>query len=310
MNNSKFRVSVVIPIFNEEGNVAKIVDALYEILNRYSDFEILFVNDGSTDGTLQVLRAISSEKNQIKYLSFSRNFGHQNALKAGLDNAEGDCIISMDGDLQHPPHLIPSLIEKWLEGYDVVYTLRKEDPRLGFFKRWSANLFYKTINSLSDISIEKGSADFRLISKAVNEVIRTLPENPIFFRGMIKWLGFKQIGIEYMPEERLWGKSKYSLSKMFKFAIIGVTGFSIKPLHLSTLIGSFLSFFSFCYGLYAIAAYFFSNATVSGWTSILALIAFIGGVQLLMMGIIGEYLGKLFIASKQRPQYIIAEKKL
>ncbi|WP_374164540.1 glycosyltransferase [Arcticibacter sp. MXS-1] len=310
MPESSFKVSVVIPIFNEEGNVLNLVTQLRSVMELYPGYEVIFVNDGSTDGTLERLREVADANTSFKYLSFSRNFGHQSALKAGLDYASGDCVISMDGDMQHPPQLIPDLINKWKDGYDVVYTLRLDDPNLSFFKRFSASMFYRIMNSLSDISIEKGSADFRLISREVCDVIKSLPESPLFFRGMIKWVGFRQIGIEYMPAERFWGKSKYSLSKMLKFAVAGVTGFSIKPLHFATFIGSALSFFSFCYGVYAIFAYFLTDATVSGWTSILAMISFIGGVQLLMIGILGEYLGKLFIAAKQRPAYIISEKKI
>jgi dolichol-phosphate mannosyltransferase len=243
-------------------------------------------------------------------LSFSRNFGHQNALKAGLDYASGDCIISMDGDMQHPPEMIPRMIEIWEnEKADIVYTIRKdEQEKVGLFKKTTSRLFYKLLNKIADISMEPGSADFRLLDKSVADIIKKFPENPLFFRGIIPWVGFKQIPIEYIPHKRFWGKTKYSLKKMISFAITGILSFSIKPLLISIYIGIILSFLSFCYGIYAIITKFFTDNNVSGWTSIVSIISFIGGIQLIVLGVIGTYLGKLFIASKGRPMYIIKEK--
>ncbi|MFH0976568.1 MAG: glycosyltransferase family 2 protein [Spirochaetota bacterium] len=306
--NKDFKLSVVIPIMNEEGNITLLIKKLYEVLKIYSNYEIIFIDDGSTDGTFEVIKKLNSNDANIKYLSFSKNFGHQNALKAGLDYAKGDCVISMDGDLQHPPELIPQLIEKWQEGYDIVYTLRKDDPKTGTIKKITAKIFYKLSNFLSDIKIEHGSADFRLVDRSVVEVIRPLHESPLFFRGIIRWLGFKQYGVEYMPEERFWGKTKYSFRKMFSFAISGITSFSVKPLHFSTKIGTIIAFLSFCYGLFALYIGLFTNKAIEGWTSLLIVISFIGGIQLIMIGIIGEYLGRLFMSQKCRPNYIIKEK--
>lgn len=303
-----FKISIVIPIMNEEGNVHVLVEKLTDTLKIYSNYELIFIDDGSTDGTLEVLKTLNSKDAFIKYLSFSKNFGHQNALKAGLDYADGDCVISMDGDLQHPPYLIPQLIEKWQEGFDIVYTLRKDDPKIGFFKKFTARLFYFFINKLSDIGIEKGSADFRLLDQSVVKIIRTMDESPLFFRGIIQWLGYKQYALEYVPEERFWGKTKYSIKKMFGLALSGITSFSTKPLHFSTKIGTIIAALSFCYGLYALYIRLFTDIALVGWTSLLIVMSFIGGMQLVMIGIVGEYLGKLFMAQKNRPNYIIKEK--
>jgi dolichol-phosphate mannosyltransferase len=294
---------------NEEGNIDSIIENLIPILQNYDDYEILFVDDGSTDDSLFVIKKWHTNNFRIKYVSFSKNFGHQNALKAGLDNAKGDCVISMDGDMQHPPELIPLMIDKWTNGkYDIVYTIRQDDPKLGFLKRMSSRMFYKIMNSFSDVGIEAGSADFRLLDKSVVGVIQKLPENQIFFRGLIKWLGFKQISIEYMPQSRVWGTSKYSIKKMYNFAIAGITSFSIKPLQMSAYLGFIFSSVSFAYAFYAIGIKIFTNRAISGWASLLAMVTFIGGIQLMALGVIGTYLGKLFIESKRRPPYIIKEK--
>jgi polyisoprenyl-phosphate glycosyltransferase len=303
----EFNISVVIPIMNEEGNIPLLVNKLYEVLKMYFHYEIIFIDDGSTDGTLEVVKNLNSTDANIKYLSFSKNFGHQNALKAGLDYAQGDCVISMDGDLQHPPEMIPQLIEKWQEGYDIVYTLRKDDPNIGVFKKSTARMFYKLMGRLTDIDIKQGSADFRLLDRTVVEVIRSLQESTIFFRGIIRWLGYKQYGIEYMPQERFWGETKYSYRKMVGLALTGITSFSTKPLHFATKIGTIIAILSFCYGLYAIYIKLFTNLALEGWTSLLIVMSFIGGIQLIMIGIVGEYLGKLFMAQKCRPSYIIKE---
>lgn len=304
------KVSVIIPSFNEEGNVFPMIEKLVPILEKYEDYEVIFVDDGSRDSTLLKLKEANSLNKKINYLSFSRNFGHQNALRAGLDYCDGDCAISMDGDLQHPPELIPELIEKWKEGYDIVYTQREDGKKTSFFKKFTANLFYNMINSMSNINIPKGAADFRLLDRSVVEVLKTFTENTLFLRGLISWLGFKQYGVRYSPCERFSGKTKYSLKKMTMFALTGITSFSVKPLHLSTIIGVILSIVAFFYGIYAILIKLFSNEALPGWTSVLVSVLFIGGVQLIMMGIMGEYVGKLFIESKKRPNYILKDKSL
>ena len=301
--------SIVVPVMNEEGNVELITEKIIGALKNDTSYEILFVDDGSTDNTLPILKQLHGNNPQIKYVSFSRNFGHQLALRAGLDYAKGNCVISLDGDLQHPPELIPDMIEKWKIGeYDIVYTIRKEDKRLSFFKRISAKLFYRVLNYFADITIESGSADFRLLDRKVVDCIKQFQESPLFFRGIIPWVGFRQCAIEYTPQERFSGISKYSLRKMFHFALNGILSFSVKPLMLSIYLGCTISFLAFCYGMYAIIQKVFLNNAISGWASIVAVVSFIGGMQLICLGIIGVYLGRLFIDTKRRPPYIIQEK--
>lgn len=308
IRGNDFKVSVIVPVYNEEGCVLDLSARTLSVLKQYPDYEILFIDDGSKDATLAILKKLHSENNKINYLSFSRNFGHQNALRAGTQNAVGDCIISLDGDLQHPPELIPELIAKWKEGYDIVYTIRREVQKLPFLKRVTGKVFYKLMNKISDINFENGEADFRLLDRVAASELNKLHENAIFFRGMIKWLGFSQIGIHYTPDERKWGTTKYSRKKMFALAISGITSFSIKPLRISTIIGVSIAFLSLLYGIYALYIKFFTNNSIEGWTSVFFMVSFIGGIQLIILGIIGEYIGNIFLESKKRPHFIIKER--
>ncbi|NCD71928.1 glycosyltransferase family 2 protein [Mucilaginibacter agri] len=306
----KKKISVVIPSFNEVGNIEVLASRLMSVLKQLPyTYEVIFVDDGSSDGTIEKLRSISDLDSNVYYLELSRNFGHQNALKAGYDYADGDCIISMDGDMQHPPEMIPQFMQKWEEGYDVVYTCREYQDEATIFKTKSSDLFYSMINSLSDTKLEKGTADFRLIDRKVANVLNTLNENGLFMRGLIKWLGFKQYAIYYQAEARFSGKSKYTIKKMVKFAVQGITAFSVRPLYIATGIGLFFSLLAILYIPYILISYF-TGHVVSGWSSILATIVFFGGVQLMVLGIIGMYLGKLFMQSKQRPNYIIRSTNL
>jgi polyisoprenyl-phosphate glycosyltransferase len=307
MRKSSFKVSVIIPIFNEEGCVEKLIESLTLILEGYHDYEILFIDDGSSDKSLLLIKQLREKNNKIKFVSFSRNFGHQNALRAGINHANGDCMISLDGDFQHPPELIPEMIEKWQNDYDIVYSIRKDEQEISFFKKLTSKIFYKILKIFADINLENGEADFRLIDKKVSIQLNRISENALFLRGMIKWLGFKAIGIEYVPNKRFAGKSKYSLKKMMSLAFAGITSFSVKPLTMSFFIGIFVACLSIIYGFYALYKRLFTNETVEGWTSVFLMVSFIGGIQLIMIGILGEYLGKLFIESKKRPNYIINE---
>jgi dolichol-phosphate mannosyltransferase len=310
MRKSDFKVSVIVPVFNEEGCLLTLVSRVVMVLEKYSDYEILFIDDGSRDNTLTILRKLHAGNKKINFLSFSRNFGHQNALRAGTLYASGDCIVSLDGDLQHPPELIPDLITKWKEGFDIVYTIRKDEKKIPVLKRVMSVLFYKLMNAISDMNFEHGEADFRLLDKNAAAELNNLNENSIFFRGMVKWLGFEQIGIEYTPDERTWGKTKYSRKKMFALAISGITSFSIKPLRISTIIGISIAFLSILYGIYALYIKFFTDNSIEGWTSVFFMVTFIGGIQLIILGIIGEYIGNIFLESKKRPHYIIEEDSL
>jgi len=315
MNNttpksSTAKISIVVPAFNEQDNIAPLTERLIKMLEKYTDYEILFIDDGSTDQTLSRIQKLSDQNQHIKYMSFSRNFGHQKALKAGLDHASGDCVISMDADLQHPSELIDRMIEKWDQGCEVVCTIRQETKNLPPFKRKSAALFYKLLNLVSSINLQSGAADFRLMDRSVVEVFKDFNEHHLFVRGLVSWMGFKECSIEYVPNNRLSGRSKYSVKKMCLFALDGLTSFSVKPLHLATVLGLIVSLFAFLYAIFALIAKFVADKLVSGWTSVIISVLFIGGIQLLMLGILGEYLGKLFIESKKRPNYIIREKKL
>ncbi|QQL51169.1 glycosyltransferase family 2 protein [Mucilaginibacter ginkgonis] len=304
------KISVIIPSFNEAGNIEELARRLSAVLQTINyDYDVIFVDDGSSDGTLQKLQNLNGLDSNFYYLELSRNFGHQNALKAGYDFANGDAIISMDGDMQHPPEMIPQFIEKWEEGFDVVYTLREYQDETTYFKTKSSDLFYSFINSLSDTKLEKGTADFRLIDRKVANVLSELNENGLFMRGLIKWLGFRQYGIRYTADARFSGKSKYTLKKMLRFAVEGVTAFSVRPLYIATGIGLFFSAAAILYIPYILISYF-SGHVVSGWSSLLATVVFFGGVQLMVLGIIGTYLGKLFMQAKQRPNYIIRSTNL
>ncbi len=301
-----FHISVVLPAFNEQDNLQAVTEQLASALASF-DYTILFVDDGSQDNTLETLKQLHQHNSRVQFISFSRNFGHQNALKAGLDHASGDCLVFMDCDLQHPPGLIKEMIEQWQKGSEVVYTLRQDGKDVSFFKRKTACLFYHIINLLSDAPIEQGRADFFLVDRKVADVLQNYNESPLFFRGFIPWIGFKQTAIAYTPGQRLSGQTKYPVKKMFEFAIDGITSFSVKPLRASIFFGLFLSAGAFFYLLFIIYERIFTDQTVSGWASILASILLLGGIQLIILGIIGEYLGKLFMSAKNRPNYIIRE---
>jgi len=303
-------VSVIVPCYNESKALRLFFKELKKHLPKKYSYEIIFVNDGSNDDTLEIIKSISSEQSFAHYISFSRNFGHQNALKAGFDLSSGDCAICLDSDLQHPPEIIPKLLKKWEQGFESVVTKRIDHDSISFFKKSTSKLFYRLTNHLSDIKLEEGIADFRLLDRKVIDALKELSENQIFLRAVIQWLGFKQIVVEYKAAERVAGESKYTIRKMFSFALSGITAFSIKPLRFSIYLGSLIASFAFLYGFYALYINIFTSQAIPGWTSIVMSILFIGGLNLLMLGIIGEYLGKLFIQNKSRPNYIISETDL
>ena len=299
------RISLIVPCYNEEGNVSKLYHALKQILEDYR-IEFVFVDDCSTDDTLAVIEALAAEDPAVKYVSFSRNFGHQSALRAGLEYATCDCVISLDADMQHPPELLPDMIRLWKEGYDIVFTLRQDVAKLPWFKRFTSSLFYKLINGLSEVHVQKGAADFRLIDrKIVDVLVHDITEYHLFYRGMINWIGYRQIGIPYTPNARLSGKTKYSFRKMVNLALDGVTSFSIKPLKFAIVLGMLLAAFSAVYALFALGMALFTDQTVRGWTSVILSILFIGGVNMILLGIIGEYIGKIYMQVKKRPHFLV-----
>jgi len=305
-------ISIIIPTYCEEGNIVPLYSKLVLELNnlKISAFEIIYINDGSTDESLEKIKELVTQDSRVKYIHFSRNFGHQNALRAGLDFASGNAVISMDADLQHPPEMLPMLINHWREGYQVVYTKRKNTSDLSLFKKLTSALFYKLVNYLSETKLEEGTADFRLLDRSVVEALKKFKENNLFYRGIVPGIGFKQISVEYTPHERFSGKTKYTFSKMVRFALIGITSSSAKPLYFSIYLGVFLAILSFLYAVYAIYISVFTEKAITGWTSLIASILFIGGIQLVMLGIVGIYLGKLFSESKNRPNYLIEETNL
>lgn len=300
-------ISVVVPVHNEEGNL----DVLFAevALNLAGhDFEVLFVDDGSTDTSLSVIQKLAAEHPEVRYVSFSRNFGHQAALRAGLAEATGDAVISMDADLQHPPSLLPELIAKWQEGNDVVYTVRDDKAaHIPWFKRVTSRAFYRVLNFLSDLTIEPGAADFRLLDRAVCDAVNAQHEANLFLRGYIQWIGFRQVGVPYVPAERLAGQSKYSLRTMVTFAGSGITQFSIRPLRLGYLLSMGAFGLALGYIVYA-AVVAAAGDTVPGWLSLVALFVFFQGFQFLLIGLIGEYLGRTFMQTKGRPDYIVARR--
>ncbi|WP_294241537.1 glycosyltransferase family 2 protein [Chryseobacterium endophyticum] len=305
------KISIVIPAHNEEGNVALVHQKIKEVFDGLSnyDFEIIFVNDGSRDNTQQRLEELSAKYKEVKFIEFSRNFGHQPAVKAGMDLAYGNAVISMDGDLQHPPEMIPEMIRKWEEGYDIVLTIRKYPKQISYFKRKTSDFFYKILSSLSDVNLTKGGgSDFRLMDANAVEVMRNLNEDDLFLRGLTSWMGFKQTGIEFTANERLSGESSYNLKKMITFAFTGITAFSVKPLYIAAYLGFLFSGFSVLgYGIYVMYS-FIAKTEISGWASLIMTIVFFGGLQLIILGIIGIYLGKIFKQVKDRPNYIIKNK--
>jgi dolichol-phosphate mannosyltransferase len=302
------KISIIVPAFNEEGNIIIFLEKLKYIFCDKYQYEIIFIDDGSTDKTLEKLKYVSKLYDWCGFISLSRNFGHQYALKAGLDSCTGDCMISLDADLQHPPELIPKLIEYWEKGIHIVYTVREESKDLGFLKRNTSKLFYKTLNLLGGINLKDGSADFRLIDKKVIDLFKeNIKEYHLFIRGMIAWVGYSQIAISYKPEKRFSGVSKYSFSKMIKLALEGLTSFSVLPLRFAIYVGIFVSCLSFLYCLYILYGYLFTNDNIEGWTSLMISVLTLSGFQLISIGLLGVYIGKIFFEVKERPNYIIQE---
>lgn len=304
-------ISVIIPVFNEESNLVvlheRLVNAVAAISNNY---ELIFVNDGSKDKSLSVIKDLAQKNPQIKYIDFSKNFGHQLAVFAGLENAKGNAIVIIDADLQDPPELIKDLYAKLQQGYDVVYAQREQRLGESWHKLVTAKLFYRFINRLSEVPIPLDTGDFRIISKKINDIIISMPERNKFLRGQIAWTGFNQTFVSYKRDERYAGKTNYSYSKMFAFAFDGITAFSNLPLRLATYLGFMVSLISFYFILYTLYQKYINGNVVQGWSSLMVSILFLGGVQLICLGIIGEYLGRIMDNVKQRPLYIIRESNL
>lgn len=297
--------SVIIPVYNEAENIRP----LYEELCRYlpEKREIIWVDDGSTDSTPQLLENIAHTDSNVKLISLSKNFGHQNALMAGLKYASGEYIITMDGDFQHPPSLIPHLLQALNDGADIAQTKRLGTSGVSLWKKVSSRLFYRFINAISDTPVIENESDFRAFNKQVLSEINQMSESEIFLRGIFNWIGFQKTIVTFHAPARRHGKSKYSFRKMLKLALRGTVAFSFKPLRISLLFGMLASSFSFILLIYSITAYF-KGLTVPGWASLMTVVTFMGGIQLLVMGIMGEYVAAIFRETKKRPSFIIKRK--
>lgn len=306
------KISLVIPMYYEEEVANECYEKVSSVLKKLEDkydYEIIFVNDGSKDKTLEILEEIAKKDEKAKIISFSRNFGHQAAVTAGLKEVTGDAIIIIDADLQDPPELIPEMLELWEQGNEVIYGKRKTRKGESAFKLLTAKMFYKTLNALSDVEIPKDTGDFRLVDRKVVDVINSLPEHNKFLRGLFSWVGFKQKAYEYERQERYAGKTKYPLKKMLKLASDGIISFSSKPIKLVGALGILSIFISIIILIYALISYIFKlNDLSAGWTSIMVAITFFAGVQLLSLWVISEYIGRIYDEAKGRPQYIVDKK--
>lgn len=305
---NKELISIVVPMYYEELVAQECYNRLKEVMDLNKiNYEFIFVNDGSKDKTLEILSNISKSDERAKVVSFSRNFGHQNAVTAGVFHANGDAIVIIDADLQDPPEVISEMIQKWKEGFQVVYAKRKQRKGETWFKLLTAKYFYKFLQSMSEVEIPRDTGDFRLIDRKVAEVFKNMPERNRFIRGMISWVGFKQYALEYERQERFAGETKYPLKKMIKFASDGIIAFSAKPLKIISIIGIFSIIFSFLLLIYSVVVKVTGAYSVPGWSSIICAISFFSGVQLLSLGVIGQYIARVYDESKSRPLYIVEE---
>ncbi len=301
-------ISVVVPVYNE----TEVIDACHRRLTAvlsslpFADYEIVFVDDGSRDGSYAKLAAISGRDEHVRVVKLSRNFGHQAAITAGLDQARGDCVAIIDADLQDPPEVLAEMAERWREGYDVIYGIRTQRDGEGRLKLLTAKLFYRVLSRLTNARIPLDVGDFRLLSRRAAESLAGLREQDRFVRGLVSWIGFRQIGVAYARDRRLAGVTKYPYRKMLKFALDGITSFSIAPLRLATWLGYAASLLAFAY-LVSVFVQKLLGHTVQGWATIMVAVLFLGGIQLISLGIMGEYIGRIFNEVKRRPLYVIEE---
>lgn len=302
-------LSVVIPCYNEEEVIGETIKRLKVFCGELVglDVELIFVDDGSRDRTRELLKSYAAEDPRIKLVGFARNFGHQIAVTAGIDAANGDAVVLIDADLQDPPEVMHGMIAKWREGYDVVYGTRTERPGESAFKLATARSFYRILNQLSEIPIPLDTGDFRLMSRNVVDTLKAMPERDRFVRGMVSWIGFRQTPLPYKRAERFAGESKYPLRKMLRFATDGILSFSTKPLQVAVGIGMFSSMLALLGIMYALALRLFTDIWVEGWTALMIAVLFMGGVQLISVGIVGEYVGRIYNEIKKRPLYVVEE---
>jgi len=313
----KRRVSIVFPVYNEEGSLSELYERVRDACSKADvDYEMVFVDNGSSDGSLAIMKDMHARDSKVVYCSLSRNFGHQGGLFCGLSHAGGDAVITMDADLQHPPELIPEMIGLWLNGIDVVYTT-KRGVKLPFMKRLATQAFYWFISKVSKISLSFGQSDFRLVDKKVLQTLLSMPEYHKFLRGQIKWIGFRQQGIEYDVHDRVSGSSKFSYRDLFLFALDGLFSFSSNPLRLLAVSGFVVGSISFMYSLFVMTAWFLKTFGIMphitlppGWVMTVLSVSILGSVQLIALGVLGEYIGRIFEQSKSRPVFIVKESSL
>jgi len=305
--NHKIELSIIIPVLNEQDNLLELVQRLLNIIRAELNikYEIIIIDDGSKDETWLNIQTLNNENNNIKGISFSRNFGHQYALAAGINNVKGEVVFILDGDMQHPPELLKEFYNKMKEGYDIVAGVREEDKELSFLKRSFSKFYYWFFNKISEVQIVPGTSDFRLISNKVVKFLRSLPENDKFYRALLPWSGFNTYYYNYKPNKRKSGIPKYNFAKSFIMGFRGIISFSSKPLYLSVYLGFIIATLAFLYGIYALYVKLILHAVPPGFTDVIASILFLSGLQLMVLGIIGIYIGKLKVQVIKRPDYLI-----
>ena len=299
--------SIVIPIYNEEENLPELYNRLTDVMTSLQEpYEVIFVDDGSKDNSLNIMREMHQRDKRIKTISLSRNFGHQIAISAGIEYARGKAVIVMDGDLQDPPEVLPPFIQKWKEGWDAVYAIRRKRKE-NLLKRAAYAIFYRLLKKISSIDIPLDSGDFSIMDRKIVDILKSMPERTRFVRGIRTWVGFKQVGLEYERDKRFAGKPKYNFKKLVKLALDGLISFSYVPLKLAVSFGFVISGVSFLGAIATLFQRLFTDTTVPGYATTVISILFLGGIQLITIGILGEYIGRIYDEVKQRPLYIIQE---
>jgi len=300
--------SVVVPAYNEQDVISETYARLTKVMTGLGEsYELIFINDGSKDNTAQIIAEYCKTDPSVRLINLSRNFGHMSAITAGMENAHGRAVFIIDADLQDPPEIFPQMVEKWKEGYHVVYGKRIKRKGESVFKKISASLFYWFIRHMTSVDLPSDTGEFRLIDRKVCDAVNDLPEKHRYIRGLVSWVGFKQAPVEYVREKRFAGVTKYPLRKMISFAIDAISSFSYKPLKLATILGFSISILSFLYIIYIIYQRFFTDQTITGWASTMAVILFTQGIVLMILGLMGEYIGRIYSELKDRPHYIIQE---
>ncbi len=301
-------LTIIIPVYNEEPTLSELHRRLTAAAQGFEvSYELLFVNDGSRDRSGAILHELALEDSHVRVIDFARNFGHQIAITAGMDHASGEAVVVIDADLQDPPEVIGQMLDKWREGYDVVYAVREKREGDTVFKRATAALFYRLLRRITNVDIPLDTGDFRLMSRRAIEAMKLFRERNRFVRGLVSWIGFRQTGITFVRHERFAGETKYPLKKMIRFALDGIVSFSYLPLQLATFFGFVASGLSFLGILWVVYLRLFTSQTITGWASMMVIVLFLGGIQLITLGVIGEYIGRIYDEVKRRPLYLIQE---